>query len=326
MMAFGRLEKVTPSGFTVLSYQPALRDAIMTSPSSAFVVGWNNFLARWDGVKWTVDPLPSGVPSLRLLQSVWSDGPSNAWAVGSGSTILRYDGKWNAVAESNKPVSSATEMYNGVWGVGSDVWIAGDNGITRCKAPAACTLEFQASGLYGIWGSSASNIFAVGNGGKILRYNGTSWSAMASPTSRLLVRLSGSSATDVWAVGDSVLIHYDGAKWQDVKLSDDPFFMRTRSPSPLQNLFQIGIWARGPKEVYLGSDYGVIARWDGQEWREVIRGEPYLRRVIAITGAPGGCALALTEGQSVLARPTLWRGVSPSGCLASPMTPPSVWP
>ncbi|MDP1890121.1 MAG: hypothetical protein Q8K55_04450 [Gemmatimonadaceae bacterium] len=327
MGTLGRLEKMTSSGVTVLSYQPALRDAIMTSASSAFVVGGNLFLARWDGTKWTVDKPPAGTMPNRLLQGVWSDGPSNAWAVGALGTILRYNGSaWSVVSDSSKPVVSATEHYNGVWGSASDVWIAGDAGITRCKTTAGCAREYQAAGMYGIWGSSASNIFAVGSGGKIVRFNGTAWSPMTSPTSRLLVRLSGSGASDVWAVGDSVLIHYDGTQWTDVKLSDHAGFMRSRSPSGFSLLFQIGLWARGPKEVYLGSEYGMIARWDGTEWREVLPGNIPRRRLIAITGASDGCALALTEGQSGAAQPTLWRGIGPNGCLSAPMTPPSVWP
>jgi hypothetical protein len=326
MSSFGRLEQVTPQTVGVFSYQPALRDAIMTSQTSAFVVGWNMFLARWNGSSWTVDRPPVGTPTVRMLQGVWSDGPNNAWAVGNSSTILRYDGKWSVVNDNNRRVTGVSEDYNGVWGAGSDVWIAGSNGITRCKGPSACAVEYQTSGLYGIWGSSASNIFAVGAGGKIVRFNGSSWAPMTSSTSRLLVRLSGSSANDVWAVGDSVVVRYDGTQWRDVSLGNHPGFMRSRALSPLFGLFQIGIWARGPKEVYLGSDYGMIARWDGTEWREMLQPAPYLRRIIAITGAPDGCAIALTEGQSDLKRATLWRGIGPSGCLASPMGRPTGFP
>jgi hypothetical protein len=41
------------------------------------------------------------------------------------------------------------------------------------------------SGLSGVWGSSGTDVFAVGNGGTILHYNGNSdgsWSAMENST------------------------------------------------------------------------------------------------------------------------------------------------
>jgi hypothetical protein len=42
----------------------------------------------------------------------------------------------------------------------------------------------QGNTLRGVWGSSASNVFAVGDHGTILRYNSTSWSIMTSGTTR----------------------------------------------------------------------------------------------------------------------------------------------
>lgn len=327
MSPFGRIERVTSTGVTVVAYQPSLRDVSMSSASSAFAVGWNLFLARWDGSRWNVDAPPAGVLGSRLLHSVWSDGPKNAWAVGTGSTILRYDGSWNVVSSTPNPVGGTVAEFNGVWGAGSDVWVAGGNGIVRCKSATACGQEYSGTAMYGVWGSSASNVFAVGAGGAILRYNGSSWSPMQSPTSHLLVRISGSGPNDVWAIGDSVVVHYDGTQWKNVPLSADGRFMRSQAPSSfLQNMFELGIWARGPKEVYIGSDYGMIARYDGTEWREVLPATQFGRRIVAISGALGGCAIALTEGQSDLPAPTMWRGMGPSGCLASSMAPPSIWP
>ena len=55
--------------------------------------------------------------------------------------------------------------------------------------------------LNGIWGSSSSNVFAVGSGGTILKYNGTSWSSMTSGTTNQLNSVWGSSGTNVFAVG-----------------------------------------------------------------------------------------------------------------------------
>ena len=331
MSGFGSLEKMTPSGVSLLSYQPALRDVVMTSANSAFAVGWNLFLARWNGARWSVDAPPAGTPTSRVLQGVWSDGASNAWAVGNLNTILRYNGTaWTVVSDANKPIGT-TDNYNAVWGVGSDVWVAGDGAVLHCKSAASCTVETSsATILHSIWGSSASNVFAVGAGGRILRYNGTSWSPMTSPTGRTLARVTGSGANDVWAVGDSVLVHFDGTQWTNVPMTGDLGRAASRVPSfqqgpAQQGTFQVGLWARGPREAYLGGDNGMIVRWDGDEWRQTRDGFFFGRGVLAITGA-AGCAIALTEGQSDLAAPTLWRGIGTNGCMASPMGAPPRWP
>lgn len=48
--------------------------------------------------------------------------------------------------------------------------------------------------LTGAWGSSASDVFAVGDGGVILHYDGRAWSPMQS--------------------GQGTLLHYDGSSWR----------------------------------------------------------------------------------------------------------------
>lgn len=326
----GRLDRIAPSSVTTLSLMPNLRDAVMTSATSGFAVGWNLFLSRWDGSKWTNDAPPAGVQITRALQGVWSDGPSNAWAVGEANSILRYNGSaWSAVSSVNKPIAN-TDNYNAVWGVGSDVWVAGDNTILHCKATASCAVEASGGGiLYSLWGSAANNVFAVGAGGRILRYNGTAWSQMASPTNRALARIAGSSASDIWAVGDSVLMHFDGTTWTVHPVTENR--LRSKVPSQLSSgggavIFQIGLWVRGPKEAYIGGDGGVIFRWDGAEWRQVSSGDQgYQRRILSITGA-AGCAMAVTEGVSDAGWHTLWRGVGTSGCMGAPMGAPSSWP
>ena len=65
-----------------------------------------------------------------------------------------------------------------------------------------------------MWGSSGSNVFAVGTGGTILHYDGSSWSAMSSGTTRSLYGVWGSSGNDVFAVGNGgTILHYDGSSW-----------------------------------------------------------------------------------------------------------------
>jgi hypothetical protein len=326
---FGRVEKITSSGYQVVAYTPSIRDMIMPTATSAFAVGWNNFLARWDGVKWTIDPPPAGTPSVRLLTGVWADGPKNAWAVGSGNTIFHWDGgSWTVVSDANKPVvGTASDAFNAVWGSGTDVWIAGNNGVIRCKAVNACGLESGTGGgaLYSIWGSSPTNIIAVGFGGRIIRYNGTSWSPMVSGASRALLRVSGSGANDVWAAGDSVMVHFDGATWAPPPSSTDLDRMLQGSVGTTNPVW-VGLWARAPKEVYFGTRFGSIARWDGSQWNQITPGYAFGRPVIAITGPPTGCGMALGWPEYESLHAVLWRGMGPTGCLSSPMVAPTSWP
>ena len=63
--------------------------------------------------------------------------------------------------------------------------------------------------LNGVWGSSTSSIFAVGETGTALHYDGTTWSAMISAVGGRLNDVWGASASAVFAVGqDGAIIEY----------------------------------------------------------------------------------------------------------------------
>ncbi len=65
--------------------------------------------------------------------------------------------------------------------------------------------------LYSVWGSSGSDVFAVGDYGTILHYDGSTWSSIPSGTTNYLLGIWGSSGSDVFVVGDhGTILHYDG--------------------------------------------------------------------------------------------------------------------
>ena len=55
--------------------------------------------------------------------------------------------------------------------------------------------------LRAAWGTSRTDVFAVGQAGTILHYDGARWSAMASGTSQWLYGVWGTSSTNVYAAG-----------------------------------------------------------------------------------------------------------------------------
>jgi hypothetical protein len=60
--------------------------------------------------------------------------------------------------------------------------------------------------LYGLWGSSTGNAFAVGSSGTIVHWNGVEWSVSGSGTSGLLATVWGSGSASVWSAGASGLV------------------------------------------------------------------------------------------------------------------------
>ena len=72
----------------------------------------------------------------------------------------------------------------------------------------------QGNSLRAVWGTAASNLFAVGHGGTIIHYNRADWSVMVSGTTEHLTGIWGASDTDVIAVGEKgTILHFDGTNW-----------------------------------------------------------------------------------------------------------------
>ena len=68
--------------------------------------------------------------------------------------------------------------------------------------------------LSDVWGTSSSDVYAVGWGGTILHYDGHAWEEMPSGTTEGLSGDWGASSSDVFAVGrGNTILHYDGRAW-----------------------------------------------------------------------------------------------------------------
>ena len=111
----------------------------------------------------------------------------------------------------------------------------------RCSDAAADAAPpvVAAPGLAGVWGSAVDDIWAVGEAGTILHYDGKQWTASESPTTVSLHAVSGSAPDDVWAVGESIVLHWDGKRWSDAL--NDPDLQETL----------LSVWADGPDSVFM---------------------------------------------------------------------------
>ena len=199
---------------------------------------------------------------------------------------------------------SFTEMTSGtnaflaeVWGAaGSDVWAVGEVESDGGDNVASEILHYDGAEwqqalrqndlrLRGVWGSSATDVFAVGfhflvPGAVVYHYDGTQWTQtenFLSPSEELaLMAVWGSSASDVFAVGVafdgrfqlSLIEHYDGSGWRRM---DPPAEIAPRLSD---------VWGSGPADVYaVGFDDvgdpgpAVIIHYDGNVWSSVLEEE-----------------------------------------------------
>ena len=144
--------------------------------------------------------------------------------------------------------SSATNVY----AVACDGTIFNYNGLA--SAWIRMTTPGGVSALYGVYGSSSSDVYAVGANG-VVPHN-----AAAGPSSNWTTQTSNTSVTlrsvwadspgtgytaDAYAVGDNGTVqHYNGSKWINM-------------PAPVTTRFR-SIYGTSATNVYVAGDNGVV--------------------------------------------------------------------
>ncbi len=136
--------------------------------------------------------------------------------------------------------------------------------------------------LNDVWGSSETDVFAVGTNGTILHHHAQGWSQMTSSTSNILSGIWGSSGIhsvkDVFAVGSfGTILHYDGQTW-----------MNMTSPT---TSFLRDIWGSYRADVFAVGSAGIILHYDGEAWTEMSSGT--LESLNDVWGSFGGDVFAV---------------------------------
>lgn len=174
-----------------------LRGVAGTSTTKAWAVGDNTTILSWDGTSWMPATIAGGVTA--SMQAVWASG-SEAWVAGSGGVVVRSSGGvFSAVAPGVIPAKT----LGGIWGASaSDVWVTADNEFYRYQGVSWTRYSSPVSGLKGIAGVSATEIYAVASGGVLLRFDGATWNTIGAGITRDLYGVS-AAARKLWVSGDS---------------------------------------------------------------------------------------------------------------------------
>ena len=120
-------------------------------------------------------------------------------------------------------------------------------------------LRRSQSSFASVWGSSASDVWAVGPKGAVAHFDGGAWTLSPNLTSKNLSAVSGSAADDVWAVGEQgTTLHFDGKAWSVTDQDDD--------------LILLGVWTGGKGEAWASGivdNVGLLRHYNGTKWENL---------------------------------------------------------
>lgn len=151
-----------------------------------------------------------------------------------------------------------------------------------------------------IWGSQDKDVWAAGNDGMMLHWDGTIWGRVPVPTGNDLLAIWGASDKDIWAVGEAgVVIRWDGMTWARVTTPvPDTAALNDIWGTSGSNIWAVGdrgvlihyngsawgaynlpiinnlltVWTGSSTDAWIGGDLGLLLHWDGTAWAGVASG------------------------------------------------------
>jgi hypothetical protein len=222
--------------------------------------GKDGVVVHWNGTTWS--PLPN--KSRADLYGGWASSETDAWVVGANGTILHSNGDttWTAVAS---PTTSSLVGVNGTgandaWAVGLDGAIVHWDGASWSNVDSGTTTKLSA-----VRARTASDVWAVGDAGTILHFNGTIWEATPSGTTLKLTSV-WAAGDELWAAGIGALLRWDGASWvADAK--GPPQYTTAVSGSSATDAWAVGgthLTINGT--TFLNANNCTALHWDGATW------------------------------------------------------------
>jgi len=190
--------------------------------NDVWALGDRGTILRFDGTTWSSTNY--GGTLTNWAETLWGTASNNMWALGTSPKHHH----WNGTQWSDVPFIPGIYPF-AIWGSSaSDVWAVGQTlnqgGMpetstiihydgsqwTRATVPAELNVPGQV--LRSVWGSSASDVWAVGDDGLMAHWNGATWSKVASGTTHDLNAVGGSWSGSVWAAGaQGTILHRDNS-------------------------------------------------------------------------------------------------------------------
>jgi hypothetical protein len=149
-----------------------------------------------------------------------------------------------------------TKTLDAIYGTsGTDIWAVGPSGIaTHYDGNAWSAQSLQAATLTDVWGAAPDDFYATG--AAAYHWDGAAWTPLAlgfGATGASTV--TGTASNDVWIGGGSYVYHWDGNAWTSTTL--DLVFSGN-------NILRMQAFA--PNDLWLMTNKSDVFHWDGATW------------------------------------------------------------
>jgi hypothetical protein len=137
-------------------------------------------------------------------------------------------------------------------------------------------------GNWALWGTSVNNVYAA-NWTSVLHFDGVKWSNVDTVQWHGTLDIYGTGADNIYAVGQAGrILHFDGQVWAQEQWDGQSVYPLALgnwfTPSP--NIYLWGVWAAGPDDWFVVGDRGTILRGKAGSWTPMNSGvTTMIRRV-----------------------------------------------
>ena len=237
-------------------------------------------------------------------RALWASSSGDIWVIDSAGLDLHH---WNGATWVREPEIGVPEreLYE-LWGSGaSDVFAVGNGGVVSHFDGVEWTAQPtppSTGNLRAVWGISSDEVYAVGERGSLIRFDGTRWSTVETGTSETLTGVWADSQREIWTVSATGVRRFDGEQW-----------------TPMLSLDALAegrswISATGPSDVWVsGGREGMVWRHDGLRWTRLLAGDAFGPQPLWVDRNAAAVGFEFGSGNGMMRR---WRGAGPGPALA----------
>lgn len=235
---------------------------------------------HFDGTKWTKDT--STAIQNKIIQFIWGSATNDVWAA-TTAELFHWDGTtWTAAAPDNGVTPTNILGIGG--GTGPDVWVttSAANGRFYRYAGGSCSpkcwSQVDVTGvttlIRSVWGATNNDLWAVGNTGLILHYDGQTWSR----SQYQKVPLTTGALYAAYGVANNQTSAMQAYGPTDTALNVDNTNIVPANgfSTATQSIF--AAYGLNANEIMIvgsgGTGGGTVMRWDGTSWKTYPSGAP----------------------------------------------------